>query len=86
MPSDLDQNLMPFITMDEFEEMSDLVKTIEMPFVFYTIEDIQKEIEPELNESLPFAMKLTQQPAQTTREKEARSYLLNLLNLIIIFD
>ena len=86
MPTEIKTEVVPFITMDDFEAMSELVKKIEMPFTFYTIDDIKKEIETDLQNALPFAMKLTQQPATTQREKEARNYLLNLLNLTIIFD
>ena len=76
----------PFITMDAFEEMSEEVKKIDVPILFYTVEDVQQYIEPDIRKSIPFAMKLSQQPAVTAMEKEARKYLLELLNKTIIFD
>lgn len=75
-----------FVTMDKFEEVSDMVEKIDMPQTFYAIEDIQKYIEPDIRECYPFAIRLSQQKANTPYEKKARTYLLNMLNKIIIFD
>lgn len=76
----------PFVTMDDFEEISDTVEQIDMEHLFYSIEDIKEQIEPDLKKSLPFAIRLSQQKPQSEQEKKARSYLLNLLNQTIIFD
>lgn len=75
-----------FVTMDKFEEVSDMVQPIMMPHTFYSIEDIQKYIETDIQVCYPFAIRLSQQKAVTPYEKKARAYLLNMLNTIIIFD
>lgn len=75
-----------FITMDDFEKLSEKVEQIDMPEVFYTIEDIQNYIEPDIVKSLPFAIRLSQQKADNKYAKLARGYLLDVLNKTIIFD
>ena len=75
-----------FITMDDYEKISDRVEKIEMEPVFYSIQDIQEYIEKDIKESLPFAIRLSQQKPTTAFEKKARYYLLDFLNKTIIFD
>ena len=75
-----------FITMDDYEKISDRVEKIEMEPVFYSIQDIQEYIEKDIKESLPFAIRLSQQKPTTAFEKRARHYLLDFLNKTIIFD
>lgn len=76
----------PFITMDDFEKTSEEVKSIKLDPVFYSIEDIKEYIEPDIENCLAFAIRLSQQKPTTPYEKKARSYLLDILNQTIIFD
>lgn len=76
----------PFITMDDFEKTSEEVKDIRLDPVFYSIEDIKEYIEPDIENCLSFAIRLSQQKPTTPYEKKARSYLLDILNQVIIFD
>ena len=48
--------------------------------IFYTVEDIKKHIEPDIKASFNFAIWLLQKEAKTPQEKEARRYLMNVVN------
>lgn len=76
----------PFITIEKVDAIEEIVNKIELKPIFYSIEDIQKYIEPDIEFSLPFAIKLSKQPAKTKQEKEAKKYLLNVISEAIKGD
>lgn len=70
------------ISFDEICEIEDRVASYEWKpdDVFYCIDDIKKHIEPDIKSNLGFAFWLLQKPPKTSQEKEARCYLLNVVN------
>lgn len=51
--------------------------------VSYTMEEIEKYIIPNFPECLPFAIWLLQKTPENKYEKEAKNYLMNLVNSIV---
>lgn len=72
----------PNVSFDKLCEIEDRVASYEWKpdDVFYCIEDIKKYIEPDIKSNLSFAFWLLQKKPQTSQEKEARSYLLSVVN------
>lgn len=70
------------VSFDEICEIEDRVASYNWKpdDVFYCIDDIKKHIEPDIKSNLSFAIWLLQKPPETNQEKEARCYLLNVVN------
>lgn len=54
--------------------------------LYYSIEDIQKYIEPDIEHNFTFAMWLLGKEPKSPQEKINRQYLMNLVNQYIIPD
>lgn len=73
------------VSLTKFYQIEDTVSEYEWrpDGVYFTVEDIQKYVEPSIEKNINFAIWLLQKPAITLSEKNARRYLMNVVNRYI---